>query len=121
MYELFIDATRMEILPTEVLFNVFDFLLKMAHSNGPQLMTNRICIDLLSVIMIHLVVDETQKLLPQMLSFDIVNFFYKILQSPLVEVREYTFKIICLLLTRSKKIRDELSYTIIEDILSLQE
>jgi len=91
----------------------------MAHSNGPSLMTNRICIDLLSVILIHLVIDESQKMLDQLLSFDIVSFFYKILQSPLVEVREYTFKMICLLLTKSKKIRDELSYTILEDILSL--
>ena len=54
----------MGILKTEVLDNLFAFFIKLANSNGPLQMTNRITIDLISVIMIHLIIDETEQLLP---------------------------------------------------------
>jgi hypothetical protein len=82
-------------------------------------MTTRIVIDCLSVIMIHLVVDETNNLMHLLLNLDIVTFMYKFLQSKVVEIREYAFKVICLLLFKSKEVQNLICYDIIFDLLSV--
>lgn len=50
-----------------------------------------------------------------------MEFFYKILQSKEVEIREYTFKVICLFLSKSQKIKESLCYETLQDLLALQE
>ena len=79
LIELFIDGTRHGVLKTQVLHNVFSFISKIAQSKTHSEISSRIIIDLLSVIMIHLIVDDTSKLLDQLLELDVVPFFYKIL------------------------------------------
>ena len=80
-------------------------------------MCSRIVIDCLSVIAIHLVIDETNQLLPQLVSQNMIKYFYTLLQSPLVEVREYSFKLCCLLLSKSEEFRTNLDYSTVEDLL----
>lgn len=84
-------------------------------------MTTRIVIDCLSVIMIHLVVDDTNNLMQLLLNLDIVAFMYKLLQSKVVEIREYAFKVICLLLSKSKEVQISINYDTLFDLLSMQE
>lgn len=65
LYELFIDGARLKILDTKVFQGILDYLVKIAlGEDASRPMTTRIVIDCLSVIMIHLVVDDSDQLLP---------------------------------------------------------
>lgn len=75
-------------------------------------------IDCFSVLMIHLVVDESNTLLDQILNLAPAQIFYCLLQSKAVEIREYAFKIITLLLSKAKI---DLDYELVSDLLQLQE
>lgn len=62
IFELFIDGVRSNTLDTVLLRNVFDFILRISFEDAKP-MTTRIVIDCLSVIMIHVVVDDSGILL----------------------------------------------------------
>jgi|LauGreDrversion4_2_1035121.scaffolds.fasta_scaffold17899_3 hypothetical protein len=68
--------------------------------------------------MIHLVVDESNTLLTQILNLDPAQILYSLLQSKGVEIREYAFKIITLLLSKAQITLD---YELVSDLLQLQE
>lgn len=68
--------------------------------------------------MIHLVVDESGTLLFQLLNLAPDQLFYSLLQSKTVEIREYAFKIITLVLSKSNV---SLNYDLVTDLLLLQE
>ena len=68
--------------------------------------------------MIHLVVNESGTLLTQLLNLAPDQFFYSLLQSKTVEIREYAFKIITLVLSKSKV---RLDYELVSDLLLLHE
>ena len=120
LYELFIDGVRLGHLPNGVLQTILDFLLGMALVPEAKPATKRIVIDCLAVVMIHLIVDETKQFLPIILDLTIVDFVYNILQSAIEEVREYAFKVICLLLSKDPASKAKFCFETITDLLKTQ-
>jgi hypothetical protein len=76
--EIIINGARLKILETSVLQEIVNFLLRVSLEEPSKIKT-RISIDCFSVIMIHLIVDETNQLLPQLLDLDIERCFYSLL------------------------------------------
>ncbi len=58
IFEIFIDGVRTKILDSGLLKECVDFLLIMAHEESQSTII-RIVIDCFAVIMIHLVVDDS--------------------------------------------------------------
>lgn len=81
-------------------------------------MITRIVIDCFSVLLIHIVVEESRTLLAQLLNLSPDQLFYSLLQSKTVEIREYAFKIMTLLLSKS---RVSLDYELVTDLLCQHE
>jgi len=118
VFELFIDGARAKILAPCVLQTVFEYILSIASDDNK--MTSKIAIDCLSVCMIHLVIDDTDALLKIMLDQHITQNIYKLLQSTVIEIREYAFKMVCFLVAKSEQVRAEIRFETISDIFLMQ-
>jgi hypothetical protein len=70
--------------------------------------------------MIHLVIDDTDALLKIMLDQHITQNIYKLLQSTVIEIREYAFKMVCFLVAKSGQVRAEIRFETISDIFLMQ-
>eukprot|EP00347_Sterkiella_histriomuscorum_P008880 403343393 len=105
VYELYITAIKNNIFEdsTKDLRVIFDFLTQQSYKNQK---ISTIAMDCLSIIAIHIVVDEQgTSLIEKVLQLDIFNSLMTLMRCENPDVKEYSVKFMSLLLYKSSQFR----------------